>query len=51
MTDHEKKTQAWMTARARADRMWCNADHSPAEQRAACWEAECARQQMEDAGR
>lgn len=48
-TEVERTAQAWMTASARATRMWCNPAHSPAEQRAACWEAECAKQQAMNA--
>ena len=51
MTTTQKARDAADAAEARARAMWCNPAHSPTEQRAACWEAECAERQWENASR
>lgn len=48
MTKAEKARETADAAQARACAMWCNPAYTPAEQRAACWEAECAEQQWQD---
>lgn len=51
MTATQKARDTADQAQARARAMWCDPTHSPAEQRAACWEAECAERQWENASR
>lgn len=44
-----QKWKVWQDAEDRAARMWSDPSVSPQAKRAACWEAECAKQQWMDA--
>ena len=49
MDSQEQKWRDWQDAEDRAARMWRDPKVSGNEARAACWEAECAKQQWMDA--